>query len=287
MSAPAPLAEVKKIEDLSLNAWPSWQMQVYDGWILRYSRFYTHRTNCVEQIGASQLPLAEKVAFCEEAYARWNSPCVFKVSPLSDPELDPYLEARGYRVEHRVANLTRSLADVELDVDEGGEPPLTLEGRVGYAWMEGLFALKRMDDLELRRIVPAMYDAIPKDEVAVSLRLDGRVAATGLGILDRDYVGVYAIHVAEPLRRAGVASRIVRTILREGRRHGAMRAYLQCEVGNAPARALYEKFGFSPLYECHFRVGGTGSSQGEEGLPRLTRGKGPKPFPRRASPSVL
>ena len=43
--------KIKTIEDLSLNAWPSHQIQIYDGWILRFSYFYTHRTNCIEQIG--------------------------------------------------------------------------------------------------------------------------------------------------------------------------------------------------------------------------------------------
>ena len=43
--------DIKKIEDLSLNAWPSHQMQMYDGWILRFSYFYTHRTNCAETVG--------------------------------------------------------------------------------------------------------------------------------------------------------------------------------------------------------------------------------------------
>ena len=36
--------EIKLIEDLSLNAWPSHQIQFYDGWVLRFSYFYTHRT---------------------------------------------------------------------------------------------------------------------------------------------------------------------------------------------------------------------------------------------------
>ena len=35
---------IKMIEDLSLNAWPSHQIQLYDGWLLRFSYFYTHRT---------------------------------------------------------------------------------------------------------------------------------------------------------------------------------------------------------------------------------------------------
>ena len=54
---------IKMIEDLSLNAWPSHQIQLYDGWLLRFSYFYTHRTNSVEQIGPSTIPLEEKIDF--------------------------------------------------------------------------------------------------------------------------------------------------------------------------------------------------------------------------------
>ena len=46
---------IKQIEDMSLNAWPSHKMELYDGWILRFSYFYTHRTNSVEQFGNSTL----------------------------------------------------------------------------------------------------------------------------------------------------------------------------------------------------------------------------------------
>ena len=28
---------IKQIEDMSLNAWPSHKMELYDGWILRFS----------------------------------------------------------------------------------------------------------------------------------------------------------------------------------------------------------------------------------------------------------
>ena len=30
---------IKKIEDMSLNAWPSHKMELYDGWILRFPTF--------------------------------------------------------------------------------------------------------------------------------------------------------------------------------------------------------------------------------------------------------
>ena len=56
---------IKTIEDLSLNAWPSHQIELYDGWILRFSYFYTHRTNSGEQIGPATIPVEEKVQYWE------------------------------------------------------------------------------------------------------------------------------------------------------------------------------------------------------------------------------
>ena len=56
---------IKKIEDMSLNAWPSHKMELYDGGILRFSYFYNHRTKSVEQFGVSSLPWREKITYCE------------------------------------------------------------------------------------------------------------------------------------------------------------------------------------------------------------------------------
>ena len=70
--------QIKKLEDMSLNAWPSHQMELYDGWILRFSYFYTHRTNSVEQFGTSTLPWREKIPYCESVYRRWEPPLFLK-----------------------------------------------------------------------------------------------------------------------------------------------------------------------------------------------------------------
>ena len=78
--------EIKLIEDLSLNAWPSHQIQFYDGWVLRFSYFYTHRTNSVEQLGPSSLPLDEKIFYCENIYRDWGTPAIFKITPLLEPD---------------------------------------------------------------------------------------------------------------------------------------------------------------------------------------------------------
>lgn len=252
------IADIKKIEDLSLNAWPSHQMQLYDGWILRFSYFYTHRTNCIEEIGPSTIPLAEKIRYCEEIYRRWRTPCIFKITPLTERRLDRTLMDRGYRIEHTTEVMRLHTLPVR---DPSGRIPslppgcrLRKAGRVDGQWLKGLFALKGTTDPEHLRIVPAMYDAIPKDEIAVSVLYSGRVIATGLGILDRDEAGIYAIHTDAAFRRKGVASCVIRTILMEAGSSGARGAYLQVVSGNTPAQRLYGELGFTKSYTCWYRV---------------------------------
>ena len=208
---------IKTIEDLSLNAWPSHQIELYDGWILRFSYFYTHRTNSVEQIGPSTIPVEEKVQYCEEIYRRWGTPAIFKISPLA------------------VA--------------------VTVSSFIPPKWIDSLFALKSTTNVMHRMVVPSMYRAIPKETICTSIQDEtGTIVATGLGIRDRDYVGVYAIHVHPAYRHRHYASSICRTILSEGIRLGATKAYLQVVEGNTPAITLYKSRGFSYLYTYWFRA---------------------------------
>lgn len=254
------LETIKTVEDLSLNAWPSHQLQVYDGWILRFSYFYTHRTNSVEVIGPSELSLKEKVDYCEEVYKKWGSPAVFKISPLTPNALELLLQERGYEEQHKVDNMVVDLEKV-APLERTPALPLVLGDRVDEEWIQGLFALKGTDNPVHKQIVPSMYAAIPKDEITVKiLDENGAVAATGLGILDRGYVGVYAIHVREDHRRKGLAEAIVRTILQKGKEQGAEKAYLQVVSDNTAAFKLYEKIGFRPEYSCWFLVQTNGVS---------------------------
>ena len=252
--------EIKTIEDLSLNAWPSHQMQLYDGWILRFSYQYTHRTNCVEQFGSSLLPPEDKIPYCEEIYRRWKSPCIFKITPLSTPDLDPMLEERGYEKQNVTYVMVKDLHPAETPVKRFTtirEGDMTVRDRIPDEWIDALFAIKGNSTVTHLKIVPSMYAAIPKDVRCVYIREDETIRATGLGILDRDYIGVYAINVDAGLRRQGLARRICETLLTEGEKAGARRAYLQVVADNAPAIRLYEDLGFTKAYTYWFRVKST------------------------------
>lgn len=241
---------IKIIEDLSLNAWPSHQIQVYDGWILRFSYFYTHRTNSVEQIGSSTIPIKEKIEYCERVYEKWGTPAIFKISPLVDRSFDYMLSELGYEIGH-----TTEVMAMDLTVYKK-QPHLEavcLSNQIRSEWIEGLFALKDTANVIHRQIVPSMYRAIPKDTIAACIYKDGKIVATGLGILDREYIGLYAIHVDTRFRQKHWGYSICSSILNEGIRRGATKSYLQVVKGNLPARKLYQSLGFEYLYTYWFR----------------------------------
>ena len=91
-------AYMKLIEEISLNAWPSHKIELYDGWLIRFSHNYTYRTNSVEQVGDSLIPIEEKIAYCEAQYRNYHTPSNFKINPLLDSSFDKLLEEKGYGV---------------------------------------------------------------------------------------------------------------------------------------------------------------------------------------------
>ena len=54
-------------------------------------------------------------------------------------------------------------------------------------------------------------------------------------------------------RGRGVASAIVDALLAHARSRRARTAFLQVDDDNAPALAVYRKFGFATLYRYHYR----------------------------------
>lgn len=265
---------IRYMEEISLNAWPSHKSELYDGWIIRYSHNYTYRTNSVEQVGESALPIEEKLLFCEKAYRKHGTPASFKINPLTDPAFEKMLEERGYEVKHVTKVMTgdldkmRPMVPTEEEYEfenrlgmpscmkydyDGHEVAVLLQPIITDEWISGVFHLNGTSEPLLRRIVPAMFKAIPKKTIVCSVELDGHMVASGLGICDREYVGVYAIYVSPSCRKRGYAKAIASSLLIEGKRQGADKAYLQVVENNSVAKNLYTDLGFEDFYSYWFR----------------------------------
>jgi GNAT superfamily N-acetyltransferase len=53
-------------------------------------------------------------------------------------------------------------------------------------------------------------------------------------------------------RGRGIASALLARLLTWAWEHGAAHAYLQVDAANAPALAVYGKFGFATVYTYHY-----------------------------------
>lgn len=90
-------AELLKLEQLTLRAWPALEEEEYDGWRLRAAQGYTGRANAVTPLAAGRLDLATKIAHSEQWYAARGLPAKFRVTHFSQPgNLDATLASRGY-----------------------------------------------------------------------------------------------------------------------------------------------------------------------------------------------
>jgi ribosomal protein S18 acetylase RimI-like enzyme len=166
-------------------------------------------------------------------------------------DFDYMLENRNYEIQHTTDVMVLELEDAILDAPT---EQVIVSQSIGREWIDSLFNLKGTTNAIHRAIVPTMYNAIAKDTICVSIQSNGVIVGTGLGILDRDYVGVYAIHVREDYRKKGLARAMCTCILKEGMKKGAKKAYLQVVDGNNPAIWLYQSLGFQNLYTYWFRV---------------------------------
>lgn len=263
---------MKLIEEISLNAWPSHKIELYDGWLIRFSHNYTFRTNSVEQVGISILPADEKIAYCESMYANYHTPTNFKINPLMEPSFDKKLEERGYCICHTTDVMVMPMeqfhpyppdsieyeyygrnSNLPSSVFYPYDTIVQLRDRITDEWIMSLFRLNGTTTPTLRRIVPSMFKAIPKETIVAFIEIDGRMVASGLGILDREHIGLYAIYVDPSCRRKNFARAICSAILEEAKKKGAKHAYLQVVDGNCPAKDLYTSLGFKDFYTYWFR----------------------------------
>lgn len=242
MSAP----EARRLEELSLNSSSPPGQLVYDGWLVRLAPGKAKRARSVNAVYASSLPLAEKIGYCERLYAARGLPALFRLTPFSQPAaLDGELESRGYRRFDVTA--VESAAMSAPGASDPGVEPMALGEWVGaVASLRGSPEAHRAGHL-------ARLEGMPLAKLAVALRCDGAVAATGLAIVEGDCAGLFDIVTHEEQRRRGYARRIVVGLLAAAWELGARHAYLQVQQDNSGARRLYSRFGFEERYLYWYR----------------------------------
>lgn len=239
---------VAALESRLVNAWPSFEVELADGWLLRFAEGYSKRANSASPIlpGARLDP--GLVRHILAAFGTRGVPACFRLTGLEDPGADRVLDELGLTLFDPSLGMVASLEDAEPR-----DPEVRIEPAAKAAWVAAAAAAQggfKSDASALGRIVGRIRQPVGY----ATLNLDGQDCAWGLAVCERGWVGIYDIVVAADLRGLGLGRRLVGTLLAWGREAGAERAYLQMRESNTVAAALYRSLGFEVAYRYTHRV---------------------------------
>ncbi|MGP4040131.1 GNAT family N-acetyltransferase [Gracilibacillus sp. D59] len=242
--------DIQKIEELSMNAFPSLQTQLINGWILRFSNGYAKRANSVNPIYDSQEDIQQKIEECEKIYREKGLRVIYKLTKQVFPkQLDQILEQKGYDVTGETSVQVLSLKQRKIKMSDKA----VISNQFAETWFTDFCELNHIADTD-QHTFKQMLKNISAEVCYICLINNKETLACGMGVLEDGWLGLYDIVVSEKYRNKGYGVEIVSSILHWGESLGAKNAYLQVMLNNKQAINLYAKLGFTEAYQYWYRI---------------------------------
>lgn len=240
----------KRIEELTLNAWPALQTLTHDGWLLRFADGYTKRSNSIHALYTEpSIDIYAQIEHCERLYMKAGLDVVFKITPFNPQELDPILESRGYTILD--ATSIRVLEHLD-DMESPSHKEVKIEEKLTDEWLEALgdiTGISERNKAVKRKLFN--YSVIPYGFFI--LYDQAAPVACGIGALEQGFVGIYDLVTAPAYRNRGFGKQILLHILHWAKKNGATRSYLQVVQDNLAASRLYDRFQYKEIYSYWYR----------------------------------
>lgn len=243
------IEQVQTIEEISLNALPCLQQILDDGWILRFAEGYTKRANSITPLYPSSQDLNTKIQRCENIYRNFNLKPIFRLADLPRLQiLDRTLDSLGYQKQDRVSVRVKEIDDRDL-----ASNLVTFNSEISQEWLDRYV---HAVDLPIQHwnTLSTMLEIIPNPTCYALLKDRHRFCSCGLGVLEKNYLGLFFIATAKSQRNKGYASQLISAMLHWGKNNGATQAYVQVETKNQNAITLYNKLGFAQVYQYFYRL---------------------------------
>lgn len=247
---------ITDLERIAAVHWRGTEEEWLGDWLLRAAGGFTGRANSALPLGDPGLPLDQALDAVIDWYrARGLPPMVVVPTDLSADSpgqlLDEHLSERNWVTRPGPAFVM--LADLPLNV-----PPRAL------AAGRSVRLTPEPDDAWAARYHYRGQDHLPpvartvltsaREQSFVSIRDDDSVLAIARLSIADGLAGITAVEVHPDHRRQGLGAAITEAACLAAGQRGLPRAFLQVEVDNAAARALYKRLGFRDSHRYHYRV---------------------------------
>ncbi len=242
--------QIQTIEELSLNALPCLQQILDDGWVLRFAEGYTKRANSVTPLYPSQEDLPKKIKRCEDVYRRFNLRPIFRLTNESKLEtLDRILDDLEYIKQDTVSVRVKDISNSNLPSNNVA----ILDDEISEEWLDRYVHAVDVP-VQHWNTLSTMLDIIPHPTCYAMLKAQSRFCSCGLGVLAKNYLGLFFIATAKQQRGKDYAQQLISAMLQWGKDRGATQAYVQVETKNLNAINLYNKLGFTEVYQYFYRL---------------------------------
>jgi N-acetylglutamate synthase len=245
---------IENLEHAAAAGWRACEEERLGGWLLRAAEGFTGRANSALAAGDPGMPLAAAVGKVCSWYAERGLPPMIAVPyPPGRPStshLDRALAELGWTVRGDAATVMTADAEVvAAQSDTTGQAAVELDAEPGAEWLARYhYRGQQLPPVAVKLLTSAPWQAFG------SVRSGGETIAVGRVAHAGGWAGLTAIEVDPRFRRQGLGSVVTRALSAAGAGRGASGIYLQVTNGNAGARELYRRLGFTDHHGYHYRL---------------------------------
>jgi len=234
---------IKKLEEFSMNAFPSQEMLLQNGCVVRLSGGRSKRLNSVNMIYRSGLS-QDEIIISKEHFDRIGFPHTFKLTPLSH-DMDTVLRHLQYKESGRTSIQTCTIDGLSISEE------VNFTDNYDEHWIQSYMRIGRKTPGDQKAFRYAWSSPLTK-KIFASVKIGDNYVAFGVGIIEEDWIGIYGVLVDPDFRRKGLGRKVTESLLAYSKNMGINHAYLQVEVSNPNAIRLYETIGFKEKYQYYY-----------------------------------
>ncbi|MCY9178448.1 GNAT family N-acetyltransferase [Bacillus inaquosorum] len=243
--------DIHKIEQLAAASWPSYIQKSMGQWLLRANFGVTKRANSVWT--SADMPEGEFQQEAEHFYKSLGLPVCFHISNASPKGLDDVLADRGYEKADECFQMTALCRDIMNRTEDNRRFTYKWEHVPSSVWIDNFIQLEEFSP-ERHRGYAYIFERMPPCKTFFTMYDQGSLTAVGTASVIDGYGGLSNIVVAKEHRGKGAGTQVIRVLTDWAISNGAKHMYLQVLKENLVAVSLYEKIGFSPISEHHYRI---------------------------------